>query len=365
MPLDDELSLMLNNAVSSRRLARLSVLLASACALLALQACSTKPLRTGPPPPEVSTTTPPQSSVPADNSTPKAGGRFYDQDGPPLELPADLATRPDAVPRLDILSAAANRPYSVFGQPYVPLTAIVPFKQRGIGSWYGRMFHGRKTSNGEVYDMFSMTAAHPTLPLPSYARVTSVQTGKQVIVRVNDRGPFLHGRIMDLSYAAAYRLGYSDKGSTELEVELLQADEIAKLSAGAPSIAVVKDEPPKLTMSAVTPVVAPVVTPATTPAATSVATPAAPASPAVPASAVPAAGRFYLQIGAFSSRENADAAQLRLSSVLGSVVSRMEVVAQDSLFKLHAGPYANRRDADVASAQVKMRIGANPFVLQR
>ncbi len=312
--------------------------------MLALQACSTKPLRTGPPPPEVNTTTPPQASVPADNSTPKAGGRFYDQDGPPLELPADLATRPDAVPRIEILSGSANRPYSVFGQPYVPLTAIVPFKQRGIGSWYGRMFHGRKTSNGEVYDMFSMTAAHPTLPLPSYARVKNVQTGKQVVVRVNDRGPFLHGRIMDLSYAAAYRLGYSDRGSTELEVELLQPEEIARWQAGAPTVAATQDEAPKLTMTAVNPV--------------------APATP-TPASALAGAGRFYLQIGAFSSRENADAAQLRLNSVLGPIVSRMEVVAQDNLFKLHAGPYASRRDADVVVAQVKMKIGANPFVLQR
>jgi rare lipoprotein A len=350
---------------------RRSALLATATlvSLTFLQACSTKPQRTGPPPPDMSAKAP-ATGAPADNSTPKAGGRYYDNDGPPLELPADLATRPDAVPKLEILSTAANRPYSVFGQPYVPLTAVVPFKQRGIASWYGRMFHGRKTSNGEVYDMLGMTAAHPTLPLPSYARVRNVQNGKQVVVRVNDRGPFLHGRIMDLSYAAAYRLGYADKGSAELEVELLQPEEIARWSANPPAAlpaqAAIADEAPKLTMT-------PVPTTAAEPAPKTAA-PAVAAAPAVspaptvlaaPVAATPTAGRYFLQIGAFGSKDNADAAHRRLTSVLGTAVAQMQVVPQDNLFKLQAGPYANRRDAETAVQQVKQKIGANPFVLQR
>ena len=132
---------------------------------------------------------------------------------PPLAVPQDLASVPDAVPRLEPLHRFANRPYTVLGRDYVPATALRPYRERGTASWYGRKFHGQKTSTGEVYDMFAMTAAHPTLPLPSYARVTSVANGSSVVVRVNDRGPFLHGRIIDLSYAAAIRLGIAQRAA--------------------------------------------------------------------------------------------------------------------------------------------------------
>ena len=120
---------------------------------------------------------------------------------------------PDAVPRPEPLLPRANRPYVVFDRQYQPMTDLVPFRQRGLGSWYGRKYHGRKTSSGEVYDMYAMTAAHPTLPIPSYARVTHLPSGRSVVVRVNDRGPFLHDRVIDLSYTAATRLGYANAGS--------------------------------------------------------------------------------------------------------------------------------------------------------
>ena len=121
----------------------------------------------------------------------------------------------------------------MFGREYVPATSLRPYKERGIASWYGRKFHGEKTSIGETYDMYAMTAAHPTLPLPSYARVTSVATGKSVVVRVNDRGPFLHGRVIDLSYAAAYRIGIAQKGSGEVEVEAIIPGETVLVTDGA------------------------------------------------------------------------------------------------------------------------------------
>jgi rare lipoprotein A len=101
----------------------------------------------------------------------------------------------------------------------VPLSSLQPFKQRGVASWYGKRFHGQKTASGETYDMYAMTAAHPILPIPSYARVTHVKSGRQVVVRINDRGPFHNGRVIDLSYAAAYRLGLLDSGSGEVEVQ--------------------------------------------------------------------------------------------------------------------------------------------------
>jgi rare lipoprotein A len=155
--------------------------------------------------------------VTACSSTNKGG--YYKDDGPGARAPSNLASIPDARPRAEPLNKSANKPYEVFGKRYVPLASLQPFKQRGVASWYGKRFHGQKTSSGETYDMYAMTAAHPILPIPSYARVTSVKTGRQVIVRINDRGPFHGGRVIDLSYAAAYRLGLIDSGSGEVEIQ--------------------------------------------------------------------------------------------------------------------------------------------------
>jgi rare lipoprotein A len=148
-------------------------------------------------------------------SSPKGG--YYKDDGPGDRVPA--GNIPDAVPRLEPLHRFANRPYEVFGKSYVPHAALQPFRQRGAASWYGKRFHGAKTSSGEAYDMYRMTAAHPTLAIPSYARVTNLANGRSVVVRINDRGPFHGGRIIDLSYAAATRLGYVQAGSAQVEVE--------------------------------------------------------------------------------------------------------------------------------------------------
>ena len=157
-------------------------------------------------------------------SAPRKGG-YYKDDGPPARAPANLDAIADAQPRLEPLHRYANRPYTVFGKDYRPLTSLQPFRQRGRASWYGKRFHGNKTSSGEVYDMYKMTAAHPTLPIPSYARVTNLANGRSVVVRINDRGPFHAGRIIDLSYAAAYRLGYIAAGSAQVEVEAIIPDE--------------------------------------------------------------------------------------------------------------------------------------------
>lgn len=169
---------------------------------------------------------PPAPVLPAAGS---GRGGYYQDDGPGDAPPADLQATPDAEPQVEPYSARGNRPYVVFGKTYTPITDDTPFRQRGIGSWYGKKFHGQKTSSGERYDMYKMTAAHPTLPIPSYARVTNLRTGKQVIVRVNDRGPFHSSRIIDLSYTAALKLGYLSSGSSELEVERLLPADIARL----------------------------------------------------------------------------------------------------------------------------------------
>ena len=154
------------------------------------------------------------------SSASKKGG-YYKDDGPQANPPKGLDHVADAKPRAEPLNRAANRPYEVFGKKYVPLAKVQSYHQRGLASWYGKRFHGQKTSSGETYDMYAMTAAHPVLPIPSYARVTSARTGKQVIVRINDRGPFHSGRVIDLSYAAAYRLGLIGAGSGEVEIDAI------------------------------------------------------------------------------------------------------------------------------------------------
>jgi rare lipoprotein A len=148
-------------------------------------------------------------------------GRYYLDDGPGERSIADLEKLPDAVPRSEPLHPRANRPYVVFGRQYLPMTQLEPMRERGIATWYGRRYHDRPTAIGERYDMYGMTAAHPRLPLPSFARVTNLRNGRTITVRVNDRGPFLHGRVIDLSYAAAAKLGFANIGSTEVEVELI------------------------------------------------------------------------------------------------------------------------------------------------
>lgn len=151
-------------------------------------------------------------------STSKSGG-YYKDDGPHARPSVNLDRVADAVPRAEPLHKSANRPYKALGKEYVPMTSLQAFRQRGVASWYGKRYHGQKTSSGEVYDMYAMSAAHPTLPIPSYVRVTNVANGKSVVVRVNDRGPFLQGRVIDLSYVAAHKLGYIQAGQAQVEVE--------------------------------------------------------------------------------------------------------------------------------------------------
>jgi rare lipoprotein A len=151
-------------------------------------------------------------------STPERPGGYYKDDGPGARVP-DLASIPDAMPRHEPLHRWANRPYEALGKRFVPLTRVGPFQQRGVATWYGKRFHGKATSSGETYDMYRMSAAHPILPIPSYARVTNLANGRTVIVRVNDRGPFHKERIIDLSYAAATKLGYVAAGSARVLVE--------------------------------------------------------------------------------------------------------------------------------------------------
>ncbi|MGI9309971.1 MAG: septal ring lytic transglycosylase RlpA family protein [bacterium] len=170
----------------------------------------------------------PSASVQSSRPAAPSGG-YYGGELPPESMQVDPDSVADAVVRREPLSASGNRPYTALGKKYRPMKSARGHVERGVASWYGRKFHGRRTSSGERYDMFAMTAAHPTLPLPTYVRVTNLDNGKSVVVKVNDRGPFLHNRILDLSYVAAHKLDIARHGTGRVEVRALEPD------ANAPS----------------------------------------------------------------------------------------------------------------------------------
>lgn len=264
-------------------------------------------------------------------STARKPSPYYKDDGPPETVPADLDKVPDATPKNEAFHKFANRPYTVFGQTYVPVVNQEPYKQRGLASWYGRKFHGQRTASGETYDMFAMTAAHKTLPIPSYARVTNLANGKSVVVRINDRGPFHSSRIIDLSYGAAQRIGLAARGSGMVEVERVFET----------------SEAPAATTSSAAP--AP-----TTPEAVAVAAPADAAKGAA----------MWLQLGAFSSAESAAAFRERAARELAWIHEPLEVVQRDGLYRVRLGPYASREEADAIADKVGRSLGYPP-ILQR
>lgn len=158
----------------------------------------------------------------------KSSGAYFEDDGPPAGGPNPTSVA-NAVPRPEPLSRIGNAPYEVYGVTYVPMRKVsVGHVEIGEASWYGRKFDGRNTSNGDVYDMFGMTAAHKTLPLPTYVQVRNLANGREVVVRVNDRGPFLGGRILDLSYMAAQKLGVVATGTAKVRIEVIDGPVPAK-----------------------------------------------------------------------------------------------------------------------------------------
>lgn len=257
-------------------------------------------------------------------------GKYYADDGPPRAVPDNLAEVPDAVPRDEPFHRFANRPYTVFGRTYVPVVNREPTKERGIASWYGRKFHGRRTASGEEYDMFAMTAAHRTLPIPSFARVTNVRNGRSVVVRVNDRGPFHADRIIDLSYAAAARIGIVEAGSGLVEVErILPGPGASDRTAGSATA-------PSPTMARVeTPLVA------------------------------EEASAFWLQVGAFSSTEAAEAFREKVARELPWVLEPLDLAVHDGLHRVRLGPYRNLEEAAAVADKVRRSLGFAPVLVNR
>ena len=308
----------------------------------------------------------PSSAKPA----PPRGGGYYLNDGPGENPPPNLDQIPDAVPKREQLRSGSMRPYTVMGQSYEPMTSMRPYRVRGIASWYGRRYHGQKTSSGEIYDMYAMTAAHTILPIPSYARVTNLANNKSIVVRINDRGPFHSDRLIDLSYTAAYKLGVLGGGKALVEVESIMPD------AGTPIIPVVAELPapavvPTITSAPPPAVPAAIPLPPETVAASREGPMVASNATQTPAAATPVVAvttdqkGVFLQLGAFGSLDNADNYVARLRSQVDELAPSLHVYPKDGLFRVHAGPYANQIEARAAADRISQALGIKALVLTR
>ena len=250
---------------------------------------------------------------PSPGAPPQQGGGYYRDDGPGAHPPADLGAIPNPVPKPEPLIARANRPYEVMGQSFVPETRLKPFEQVGIASWYGRMFQGKKTASGEPYDMYAMTAAHPTLPILSYARVTNLANGRSIIVKINDRGPFLHNRIIDLSYAAAYRLAMIGHGSARVRVQSILPGEAPDHDGGGLGLA---------------------------------------------------AG-YYLQLGVFQSERSARSLLRKAVAAMEIEPEQAHVVLSNNLHLVSLGPFVDRQQAEAWAAKCELVLNIQPRTVQR
>jgi rare lipoprotein A len=242
--------------------------------------------------------------------TTAARGGYYLDDGPGANPPPNLDAIADAEPRSEPLHRYANRAYVALGNTYVPDTGLKPYREEGRASWYGRRFHGQKTASGELYDMYGMTAAHRTLPIPSYARVVSLDSGKSVVVRINDRGPFHQDRLIDLSYTAAHKLGLVGTGSGRVRVEGIDPAQNA-------------------------------------------------------ASGEPLVSGIYIQLGAFSQPDNAQKLLEKVQSRMQDSSSPAHVVLTGSLHRVTLGPYASESAAEAEIERIRERLGLQPVKMMR
>ena len=320
-------------------------------------------------------------------SGPRAG-----RDGADANPPAGLGQVPDAEPRIEAIrsSGGTSKPYVVMGRSYVPIVDDRPFRETGLASWYGRKFHSQSTASGEPYDMYAMTAAHKTLPLPSYVRVRNPANGREVIVRVNDRGPFHDDRIIDLSYTAALKLDLL-RGVAPVEIERITNEDIrtgawrrgnaegtqlaqrAVPSTPAPAGPAVGDAVPvpavltvpvaatprteSMEMVALPPM-APIAAPAPGPAALPVG-PSAGSSPAVPSAG------FWVQLGAFSQRDGALRFQQVVAREMPALAPSLNVFSERGTHRLQAGPYASRELARDTADQARSGLQVAPVIVER
>jgi rare lipoprotein A len=281
---------------------------------------------------------------------------------PEAETPPPAQSAPDVVPRIEPRSRNGNPPfYDVLGKRYFVLSSSVGYVERGVASWYGPGFHKVRTSTGEIYDMYGMSAAHKTLPLPAYVRVTNLQNGRSIVVRVNDRGPFVGNRIIDLSYTAASKLDMLRNGTAMVEVRSLDG---APVPAPAPAPAPAPETP--ITAADSAPAAAPLIASpletasptATSPAAAAAGSAAAGAPAAqVVQVAVPAA--LFIQAGAFSDPKNAERLVEKLrGGGYGKIFVRDNEIAGRRMYRVRIGPVPNVAEFDRIVAALE-RVGVH------
>jgi rare lipoprotein A len=239
----------------------------------------------------------------------------------------------------------ANKPYVALGQPYTPMTAYQAYKKQGVASWYGKRYHGKKTSTGEIYDMYGMTAAHTTLPIPSYAKVTNPANGRSVIVRINDRGPFKRDRLIDLSYVAAYQLRLVNHGSGLVEVEAIDTSVAAMQTAAAPVSAVSRPEQNEAEGVLIQAVPNEAVT-----------------SPSAKLDA-PVAPGVYLQLGAFKNEANSQILQKKIQESGLVENAAAAKVYNDGLYRVRLGPYASKVEAENMAAKIRQQLNMTAVII--
>jgi rare lipoprotein A len=261
----------------------------------------------------------------------KKRGGYYLDDGPGDHPPENIDAIPDAIPKVEPFHARANQPYIALDNKYIPMTSLYPYKERGVASWYGKRYHGKKTSIGEYYDMYSMTGAHTTLPIPCYVRVTNTENGKSVIIRINDRGPFKKDRIIDLSFAAAYKLRLSDKGSGPVEVELIDPRQFNALKK-TPDVVTEKIKEKDL------------------------------ASAELKTDEALGSEPLYIQAGAFKNEKNADLLLKQLSDMKLENIPLFKKQFSEDLFHVVIGPFNNKDEANKIADLIKSKLKISIFI---
>lgn len=295
--------------------------------------------------PEINAPSKPETSVaPVKKPLSTTGGGYYLDDGPGDNAPADIDSIPDAALKTEAPLARANKPYSALEQQYTPMTSYAPYKKQGVASWYGKRYHGKKTSTGEIYDMYGMSGAHTILPLPSYVKVTNPANGKSVIVRINDRGPFKHDRLIDLSYAAAYKLRLIGQGSGLVEVEAIdtRAEALQKTTVSNASN---KPTPAPAETQPIIPITSQL------PVATSVNAEMNSANP-----------QYFVQVGAFKNEANGSMLLEKIKALnLTENIGAANVYNND-LYRVKLGPYASKKEADASAASIRMKLNISAIV---
>ncbi len=270
------------------------------------------------------------------------------KDGPPKNI-QDISQIPDAIPKIEARARYGNHsPYKVLGKTYRVMKSAVGYKQDGIGSWYGEKFAGRKTSSFEPYDPYAMTAAHKSLPLPSYVRVTNLENNREIVVKVNDRGPFHDDRIIDLSYAAASKLGYMDKGTARVRVEFINPYELPRQAQTTLAT------PPNQTDS-------------NTNLPVGIADTSLTETNTQP---TPIEHQIYLQVAAFSQLTTAQELEQKLKSTIKkptSINSSRSGFGENEtqIHRVRIGPFKDEMSAILVSEQIKHQKMGNPLIIHR